>query len=189
MEMITYCRVRYIEEEEPTLLLNETMSPTPVKVQDFDARTLHELNNIIDILQTQVKKEYTMCCCHCRAVLDTFDLVKNRSHVTMIYAGTPEATTIDMFITIAVIHCAVNRQCSVQATAWLDEIAKDLRHAIATERPSVSYARQCANPACARVSKDKFLKCSKCHTNYYCCETCQRLDWKAHKKICKRKNI
>lgn len=52
-----------------------------------------------------------------------------------------------------------------------------------------------ANPAqggCTACGKreatdgGKLLKCSACHMTKYCCPSCQRSDWKSHKRFCKK---
>src|SRR6266536_2388050 len=36
---------------------------------------------------------------------------------------------------------------------------------------------------CQKLTK---TRCSKCHQTYYCSEECQKIDWKEHKKSCKK---
>lgn len=40
-------------------------------------------------------------------------------------------------------------------------------------------------PSCALCNNDKApFQCSQCKTTHYCGVSCQKLDWKAHKKVC-----
>jgi len=41
----------------------------------------------------------------------------------------------------------------------------------------VCSAHGCSNPSS--------LQCGKCYSSYYCSKICQRVDWTAHKKLCK----
>jgi hypothetical protein len=40
---------------------------------------------------------------------------------------------------------------------------------------------------CGIAGQQKLLKCSRCQKTSYCGQTCQRADWKQHKKYCKPK--
>jgi len=42
----------------------------------------------------------------------------------------------------------------------------------------------CAH-CCVHETNRKFLRCSGCHTAYYCCVGCQQSNWKEHKPACK----
>jgi hypothetical protein len=70
--------------------------------------------------------------------------------------------------------------------AYVDSLLQGLRQSTTTERPSVSRMRQCSNPICARLSNEKFGKCSKCNESYYCSPECQRQDWAVHQIACKK---
>ena len=40
-------------------------------------------------------------------------------------------------------------------------------------------------PSCALCNNDKApFQCSQCKSTHYCGVSCQKLDWKAHKKVC-----
>ena len=49
-----------------------------------------------------------------------------------------------------------------------------------TGRPS----NRCTNPSCA-TGRQALLKCSRCQAAYYCCQDCQKADWRIHRTICK----
>lgn len=40
--------------------------------------------------------------------------------------------------------------------------------------------------ACQKMPPPRLFSCSRCHCSLYCGVDCQRSDWPAHKKICKR---
>jgi len=42
----------------------------------------------------------------------------------------------------------------------------------------------CNNPACEENQTNKLFLCSGCRSVQYCCEVCQRADWKDHKSSC-----
>ena len=48
--------------------------------------------------------------------------------------------------------------------------------------------RDCALPSCSKTEKTvkEFAGCSGCRTVVYCCLEHQALDWRAHKKKCRR---
>lgn len=48
-----------------------------------------------------------------------------------------------------------------------------------SQKPALTLKR------CGLCSKEAALLCGKCKKTYYCCQSCQKSDWKKHKLICK----
>ena len=51
--------------------------------------------------------------------------------------------------------------------------------------------RDCALPSCSKTEKTvkEFAGCSGCRSVVYCCLEHQALDWRAHKKACREKEV
>ena len=59
--------------------------------------------------------------------------------------------------------------------------------AVAATEKKVKRNARCGNPACQITGAEanaELLKCSACKATYYCSPSCQRADWKEHRKIC-----
>lgn len=54
-----------------------------------------------------------------------------------------------------------------------------------SKRVSKEIERKCCNTACGKTS-GQLSNCSECKRVQYCNQECQKADWKAHKKVCKK---
>jgi hypothetical protein len=48
-------------------------------------------------------------------------------------------------------------------------------------------AKRCSSPACNASEQSRlarFQRCARCRAAWYCCQTCQRVDWSTHRDAC-----
>ena len=73
----------------------------------------------------------------------------------------------------------------------IDDAARGLAQFEALQRADIAKhgLRDCALPYCAKTEKTvkEFAGCTGCRSVVYCCLEHQALDWRAHKKACRKK--
>ncbi|KZT18725.1 hypothetical protein NEOLEDRAFT_1125105 [Neolentinus lepideus HHB14362 ss-1] len=66
----------------------------------------------------------------------------------------------------------------------LRNIAQEVKKAVDKKKPSLSDLDEGKCRSCGGSGKPTLLVCGRCKGAKYCSTTCQRADWKAHKKAC-----
>merc|ERR1719186_2393660 len=72
----------------------------------------------------------------------------------------------------------INKAFDMDGLLKMEEMAK--------QRSETAEVDTRAPPECAVCQKEAMKRCGACQLRWYCSATCQKGDWKKHKKLCKK---
>lgn len=188
--LTTACHVLLDQTGDPVWLRGDTSLQDTLLVNDFEARQICAFYAAVEFTRVEIiEKQRHVFCFFCRAavVLERATLLKNYEQVHLVNVYKDALDVVINLTIFAVLVCGSNPQCSKSARVWLENVHPAVR-ATVLKRPSICLFRQCANPACALLSKEKILQCGRCRRNYYCSQECQRQDWPVHRLACRERD-